>query len=138
MPLSEHEQRLLEQMERALYADDPKLASTLRGAQLRGYDRRRVIGGVIGLVLGIGLLLGGAMAGKTLGVVLGVTGFLVMLAAAWLIMAGYRSRAAASAAPTSGPTSGPTTSAKPRKARSGGFMSRMEERWDRRRNDGQQ
>ena len=32
MPLSEHEQRLLEQMERQLYADDPKLASTLRGS----------------------------------------------------------------------------------------------------------
>ena len=134
MPLSEHEQRLLEQMERALYADDPKLASTLRGAQLRGYDRRRVIIGVIGLVLGLGLLLGGVMSGQTLGVVLGVAGFLIMLTAAWLIMAGYRTRAATSAAPTSGPTTSPRS----RKARSGGFMSRMEERWDRRRNDGQQ
>ena len=42
MPLSEHEQRLLEQMERALYAEDPKLASTLRGADLRAHHRRRV------------------------------------------------------------------------------------------------
>ena len=36
MPLSEHEQRLLEQMERALYAEDPKFASALRGHVLRG------------------------------------------------------------------------------------------------------
>jgi hypothetical protein len=32
VPLSEHEQRLLEQMERALYAEDPKFVSSLRGA----------------------------------------------------------------------------------------------------------
>ena len=31
MPLSEEELRLLEQMERALVEEDPKLASTLRG-----------------------------------------------------------------------------------------------------------
>ena len=37
MPLSEHEQRLLEQMERALYAEDPKFASTLRSADAEMY-----------------------------------------------------------------------------------------------------
>jgi hypothetical protein len=31
MPLSENEQRLLEQMEKALIAEDPKFASALRG-----------------------------------------------------------------------------------------------------------
>ena len=31
MPLSEREQRLLDQIERALQAEDPKLASALRG-----------------------------------------------------------------------------------------------------------
>ena len=37
VPLSEHEQRLLEQMERALHEEDPKLASTLRhGSELHG------------------------------------------------------------------------------------------------------
>ena len=43
MPLSEHEQRLLEQMERALYAEDPKFASALRGHDLRGRYRRRLL-----------------------------------------------------------------------------------------------
>ena len=130
MPLSEHEQRLLEQMERALYADDPKLASTLRGAQVRGYDRRRVIGGAIGLLLGVGLLLAGVALPLPL---LGIGGFLVMLGAAWLLTSSYRSRSATTS--TTSP-SDPGQS-KARKARSAGFMSRMEERWDRRRNDGQ-
>ncbi|GAA3106389.1 hypothetical protein GCM10020254_60330 [Streptomyces goshikiensis] len=31
VPLSEHEQRMLEQMERALYAEDPKFATALEG-----------------------------------------------------------------------------------------------------------
>ena len=87
MPLSEHEQRLLEQMERALYAEDPKLASTLRGADLRAHQRRRVIVGSLGLLVGLGLLL----AGVSIGWPLGVVGFLVMLASAWWITSGWRS-----------------------------------------------
>ncbi|HNE89871.1 MAG TPA: DUF3040 domain-containing protein, partial [Actinomycetota bacterium] len=38
MPLSEHEQRLLEQMERALMAEDPKFATSLRHGS-SGADR---------------------------------------------------------------------------------------------------
>ena len=43
MPLSEHEQRLLEQMEKALYAEDPKFATSLqsRGGMVRRLRRRR-------------------------------------------------------------------------------------------------
>ena len=42
MPLSEHEQRLLDQIERALYAEDPKFASTVRSTDLRTHMRRRM------------------------------------------------------------------------------------------------
>ena len=59
MPLSEHEQRLLEQMERALYAEDPKLASALRGSDLRMHYRRRALLAGVGFVLGIALLMAG-------------------------------------------------------------------------------
>jgi hypothetical protein len=52
VPLSEHEQRLLEQMEKALYAEDPKLASTLRGSHLRPTDRRRLVLGILAILLG--------------------------------------------------------------------------------------
>ena len=35
MPLSDHEQRMLDQIESALYAEDPKFASSVRGGTLR-------------------------------------------------------------------------------------------------------
>ena len=61
MPLSDHEQRLLEQMERALHAEDPKFASALQGADLRALFRRRALLAVIGFVLGIGMLVAGVV-----------------------------------------------------------------------------
>ncbi|WP_036341244.1 DUF3040 domain-containing protein, partial [Modestobacter caceresii] len=42
MPLSEHEQRLLEQIERALVDDDPKFASTVRTGDRRQKARRKL------------------------------------------------------------------------------------------------
>ena len=42
VPLSEHEQQLLEQMEQALYAEDPKFASQMQGAGARAAARRRL------------------------------------------------------------------------------------------------
>ena len=33
VPLSEHEQRLLDEIEQALYAEDPKFASSVRSAR---------------------------------------------------------------------------------------------------------
>ena len=41
MPLSEHEQRLLDQIEQALYADDPKFAATVRSARSRSRSHPR-------------------------------------------------------------------------------------------------
>ena len=57
MELSEEELRLLEQMERALVEEDPKLASTLRGTSFQRAARRRMILGGVILVAGIGLLI---------------------------------------------------------------------------------
>ena len=57
MPLSEEELRLLEQMERALVEEDPKLASTLRGTSFQRAARRRMILGGAILLVGIGLLI---------------------------------------------------------------------------------
>lgn len=130
MPLSEHEQRLLEQMERALYAEDPKLASTLRGANLRHNQRRRIALGTLGLVVGLGLLL----AGVTLGWGVGLAGFLVMLASAWWVMGAWRSGSAASPVTGHGPAApADELRAKRAKAPRTGVMDRFEERWRRRR-----
>src|SRR3954468_6653746 len=78
VPLSENEQRLLEQMERALYAEDPKFASAMRGAARRSSSARRILLGGGGLVLGLVVLVVG-VAGKMVPLV-GVLGFLLMLA----------------------------------------------------------
>ena len=59
MPLSEHEQRQLEQIEQALRADDPRFADAVAAADPRVRDKRRVIAAALGLVIGIGLLVAG-------------------------------------------------------------------------------
>ena len=84
MPLSEHEQRLLDQIERALYAEDPKFASNVRGARMRSPSRRRRLQGIALFTLGLVLLVTGVMlpvapAGVP---VISVLGFLVMFAGA--------------------------------------------------------
>jgi hypothetical protein len=62
VPLSDHEQRLLEQIERALYAEDPKFASTVRTTDLRYFHRRRTLKAALGVALGIALIVGGVLA----------------------------------------------------------------------------
>ncbi|MGW2620378.1 DUF3040 domain-containing protein [Streptomyces sp. NPDC001500] len=128
MPLSEHEQRMLEQMERALYAEDPKFASALEGSGLRTYTRRRVYQAIAGFLVGIALLMAGMVAKQ---VWLSVVGFLVMLGCAVLAVTGWRKApkpgeqpAAAGAAPTRGQV---------RQKRS--MMDRIEQRWQRRRDE---
>lgn len=81
MPLSEEELRLLEQMERALVQEDPKFASTMRGArQRRAHQRNLALSGVFFLG-GVALLMTGVVSALW-GV--GLIGFLVMLGSATL------------------------------------------------------
>ncbi len=76
MALSEDEQRLLEQMEAALAAEDPKLANTLRGTTRRWHRRRAVLAG-IGFIAGITCLIAGMQVHPAVSVI----GFVIMLAA---------------------------------------------------------
>jgi hypothetical protein len=134
MPLSEHEQRLLEQMEQALYAEDPKFATSLRSASSGRASRGRAALGVIVFLAGIGLLLGGAIVPL---IPLGVAGFAVMVLGALLTYLGLRpgsGRAEAAAETDAAAAPGPRAP-KPPKA-SGGFMDRLEDRWQRRRDEG--
>ncbi|EFL31520.1 transmembrane protein [Streptomyces viridochromogenes DSM 40736] len=128
MPLSEHEQRMLEQMERALYAEDPKFATALEGSGLRTYTRRRVYQAVAGFLVGIALLMAGMVAKQ---VWLSVVGFLVMLGCAVLAVTGWRK------APKPGEQA---TGAGGQQARRQGrqrrsVMDRIEQRWQRRRDE---
>ncbi|MEV8125537.1 spore wall synthesis complex protein [Streptomyces sp. NPDC085944] len=132
MPLSEHEQRMLEQMERALYAEDPKFATALEGSGLRTYTRRRVYQAVAGFLVGIALLMAGMVAQQ---VWLSVVGFLVMLGCAVLAVTGWRKapkpgeqQQAAGGGPQAVRRQG-------RQKRS--MMDRIDERWQRRRDEQQ-
>ncbi|MBV2355616.1 DUF3040 domain-containing protein [Streptomyces sp. J2-1] len=125
MPLSEHEQRMLEQMERALYAEDPKFASALEGSGLRTYTRRRVYQAVAGFLVGIALLMAGMVAQQ---IWISVVGFLVMLGCAVLAITGWRRAPKPGEQPAAGPAR-----RQPRQKRS--MMDRIEQRWQRRRDE---
>jgi len=135
VPLSDHEQRLLEQMERALYAEDPKFASALQGHDLRRMHRRRVIQAAIGVVIGIALLLVGVIVQI---VALGVLGAVVMILAALLAVHSWRQMPAADSTGSPPGAGAARGRRKPRGQKSSkAFMQRLEERWRRRRdNDG--
>jgi Protein of unknown function (DUF3040) len=129
VPLSEHEQRLLEQMERALYAEDPKFASALRGHDLRGRYRRRAVLGGFGVIVGLALLPVG-VAGQA--VLLSVLGFLIMLGSAFFAVSSWRRAPAAGDTVAAQPSTGRGRKNKP-KAPKVKMMDRLEERWRRRR-----
>jgi Protein of unknown function (DUF3040) len=133
VPLSEHEQRLLEQMERALYAEDPKFASALRGHDLRGRYRRRALLGVIGVLTGLALLPVG-IAGKA--VLVSVIGFLVMLGSAIFAVSSWRRAPGEGDTTASVPTvvgRGRLKGGRKSKQKRPGLMERLEERWRHRR-----
>jgi hypothetical protein len=148
VPLSEHEQRQLEQIEQALYSDYPKLAQSVRAQDPRIHYKRRVVEAAIGFLVGVGLLLAGVIS-KIIPV--GVGGFLVMLACAmwaltsWRHMGGIvsgRGVVHAQGAPTSmregrGMRKGRRRGRGRRDKQPGlSFMERLEERWRRRQEGG--
>jgi hypothetical protein len=152
VPLSEHEQRVLEQMEQALYAEDPRLASTLKSTASggAGVERRRLVIGVLVALGGLGLVLVGVMTQQ---IWIGAIGFLAMvLGGAWAATPGRHGRprlgvVGADGQPRrSGPAGrapgggrgggGPRRPRRPSGGNGGGFMQRMEQQWDRRKEQG--
>jgi hypothetical protein len=131
VPLSEHEQQLLEQMEQALYAEDPKFASQMEGAGARAAARRRMVIGGIGVVVGLGLVL----AGVSTTMWLGAAGFAVMVAAvAFALTPPRRSRKLGTVQPDGTVRHDPGPRRAPRVGRRHeSLMQRLEARWERRR-----
>ena len=128
MPLSEHEQRLLEQMERALSADDPKFANAMKGSRHGRAAKRRLFIGIAAVVVGLVLLIIGASTSR---IWLGAGGFIVMLAGT--IWAFSPARGTPGAAAGQPPAGAPRPPRPGKSRRSGSFMERLEQRWDRRR-----
>jgi hypothetical protein len=139
VPLSEHEQRQLEQIEQALRADDPRFASAVHAANPRVHYKRRVIGAALGFVIGVGLLLAGVVINV---IPIAVAGFVVMLASSMWAVNSYRRMTGNATGRVRG--QGLRSGSKRRAAtdrRSGkqarsGLMGRLEERWRRRQQGG--
>jgi hypothetical protein len=126
MPLSEHEQRLLDQIERALYAEDPKFASTVRGAKLRRPSKRRRVQGIVLFVVGMAaLIIGVTLPQLSIASipVVSVFGFLLMFFGALITITTLRRGEQVA--------EGSQEDGKPTRSRSS-FSERMEERFRRR------
>ena len=93
MPLSDHEQRMLDQIESALYAEDPKFASSVRGGTLRAPSARRRLQGAALFVIGLAMLVSGvAFQATRIGgfPILSVVGFIVMFGGVVFAITGPR------------------------------------------------
>jgi hypothetical protein len=132
VPLSEHEQRQLEQIEQALRADDPRFADAVAAADPRVHHKRRVIAAALGFVIGVGLLLAGVVINVIL---IAVAGFVVMLACSLWAVTSYRRMTGITTgrAPAKDRAAGnKRRAAKGRRAgkqAGSGLMGRLEERW---------
>ncbi|MFI5914976.1 DUF3040 domain-containing protein [Dactylosporangium sp. NPDC051541] len=122
MPLSEHEQRLFDQIERSL-AEDPKFASAVRATDPRFHAKRRMIVAGILVLAGMALLVYGVVISIPL---LGVGGFLVMLCALAFGVQAYRRGQSTDLHAVGG------TATRRTRQRRGGLVDRLEERWRRR------
>jgi hypothetical protein len=144
VPLSEHEQHLLEQMEQALYAEDPKFASQMQGSAARARLRRRILVGVVGVIAGLGFVFVSVIQGViwwgALGFALMVSGvvYAITPAKAPKVKLGAVAKDGSVREHSSaGRTSKSKGSGKGPKSGKQSLMRRLEERWDRRRNDPQ-
>lgn len=124
MPLSEHEQRILDEIERRLAAEDPKFARSTAVATPRSVALRRRNRAVGGFVAGLVLLIAGLVTGlddANLLFVFGLAGFAVMLVSVMLIVRAVREI-------------GPGGDDRKRTS----WFDRMEDRWRKRFDDGEE
>lgn len=132
MALSPEEQRLLEQMEAALAADDPKWAHKLRGTGSRRVHRRRAALAGIGFFVGLALLVAGIGTYFWISII----GFVVMVAAAVTAITSWQH--VGDADPGEDPQHDRPKASHPSPGSNDNqnFMGKMEERWRRRRDEG--
>jgi hypothetical protein len=135
VPLSEHEQRQLEQIEQALHREDRRLVRLVRSSDPRVHYKRRAVQATGGFAVGAGMV----AAGVVLPLVwLAVGGFAVMLVFGILSLTSWRHMAgAAIGVPGRGTAAKPRGGRKTRGKKSrGAMMERLDERWRRRQEGG--
>jgi hypothetical protein len=131
MPLSEHEQRILAEIERRLLEEDPKFAQQV-GASFRAHLARRMKLAVAAFVVGLVVVVLGFTQSRYLGLV----GFVTMIGAVLVFVQALRRRASsdrrggADAGPGEDP---PPQQPQQRRRRGGGgldaWWGRMNDRW---------
>lgn len=124
MPLSEHEQRLLDQLEQQLHAEDPKFASALSSVPSQSISTRNVVFGVLIMIAGLVILLGGVAWQQIL---LGILGFLVMGGGVYVALTKQKFADKDATAARPGSRSG--------SKQKSGFMNGLEEKWEERRRE---
>ncbi|HOA87335.1 MAG: DUF3040 domain-containing protein [Microbacteriaceae bacterium] len=121
MPLSEQEQRLLDEMERQLLQNDADVVSAPSPNHVLNY--RNITIGALLVLVGLGALVVGV---ATQLIIVGILGFVVMLVGVVLAIKPTRVEHVVPR------TSAGATSGASAKASSASFMDRMNDRWDRR------
>jgi Protein of unknown function (DUF3040) len=132
MPLSEHEQRILAEIERRLLEEDPKFAHQV-GSSFRAHLGRRLKLAVAGFVVGLIIVISSTFFES---VAVGVAGFVLMLCCVFLFVRTMRRRATVER-PVSGPAppagSAPTGGQRRQGGGSKGgvdaWWGKMTERW---------
>ena len=124
MALSEHEQRLLDEMERGFYQSEADVMQTVSGSRRRVNYRSLVLGIILALV-GIGVLVGGVAAQQLW---LGLIGFAAMLGGVLLMFAPGKEDISPRGENASGRVGDQRRERTPRES----FSDRMERRWDER------
>jgi hypothetical protein len=125
MPLSEHEQRLLDEMERNLYQNDADFVAAVSKGR-GGTNYRALVLGILLSLVGLGVLVTGVIVRQPL---VGVGGFAIMLAGVVVAMRPAAGGAEEPGLPTVGRASKPRS---PSSRSSSSFMDRLNERWDNR------
>jgi hypothetical protein len=138
VPLSEHEQRQLEQIEQALYREDRRLVRLVRSSDPHVHYRRRVVEALVGLALGAAMVAVGIIL-PLIGLAAG--GFVVLLLCGIWALNSWRQMATVSLGGGPARPGGKRRSRRSRRdsrghpAR-GSIMERFDERWRRRQEGG--
>jgi hypothetical protein len=131
MPLPEHEQRQLQEIEQALYRDDPKFWRRMRASNPKMRYKRKLIGAQLGFVIGAGLLTAGAVTHRVALTAAGAV--IVLLSLVWAVIGWRRYTAGVRPARSrAGTETAKETKHQPGQTRRARMMLRMEERWRRR------
>ena len=135
MPLSEHEQRQLEQIEQALYREDPKFGRLVRASDPRVHYKRKLAQGIVGVAAGAGLLAAGVVTHRVYFEAAGAA--LAVLSLIWAVLCWRRHAARVRPARPKAVKGQGSHGARPapgriRPTRRARMMERMEERWRRR------